>query len=108
MLLVSYLYYLSERQTEELSNDSLSVKLFLGLGADQRAPDRATLTLFKNRLLARKGEGVFEELFRGILKIARENGIKLGPSPRRVASGDIQVVDSVHTVADVNVEKSLP
>src|SRR3989304_7442385 len=90
MLLVSYLDYLSERQTEELSNDSLSVKLFLGLGAGQRAPDRATLTLFKNRLLARKGEGVFEELFRGILKIARENGIKLGPSPRRVASGDIQ------------------
>ena len=96
MLLVSYLYDLSERQTEELSNDSLSVKLFLGLGADQRAPDHATLSLFKNRLLAKKGEKVFEELFRGILKIAKEKGIKLGP---------IQVVDSVHTIADVNVEK---
>lgn len=96
MLLVSYLYDLSERQTEELSNDSLSVKLFLGLGADQRAPDHATLTLFKNRLLAKRGEKVFEDLFRGILKIAREKGIKLGP---------IQVVDSVHSIADVNVEK---
>ena len=40
MLLVSYLYYLSERQTEELSNDSLSVKLFLGLGAEIYAGDK--------------------------------------------------------------------
>ncbi len=96
MLLVSYLYNLSERQTEEVCNDSLSLKWFLGLGADQGAPDHATLSLFKSRLLARKGEKVFEDLFRGILKIAREKGIKLGP---------IQVVDSVHTIADVNVEK---
>ena len=47
-------------------------------------------------LLARKGEGVFAELFKGALRIARERGINLGR---------IQVVDSVHTIADVNVEK---
>lgn len=96
MLLVSYLYNLSERQTEEVCNDSLSIKCFLGLGADQGAPDHATLTLFKSRLLARKGEKVFDELFKGVLKIAREKGISFGR---------IQVVDSVHTTADVNVEK---
>jgi IS5 family transposase len=46
--------------------------------------------------LARKGEQVFEGLFEGILKIAAEKGIHLGR---------IQVVDSVHTTAAVNVEK---
>jgi len=96
MLLVSYLYNLSERQTEELSNDSLSVKWFLGLGADQRAPDHATLTLFKSRVLAWKGEEALRDLFQGVLGIAREKGIKMGR---------IQVVDSVHTTAEVNVEK---
>ena len=96
MLLLSYLYNFSERQTEEVCNDSLSIKCFLGLGADQTAPDHATLTLFKNRLLERKGGKVFEELFKGVLRIARERGISLGR---------IQVVDSVHTIGDVNVEK---
>ena len=96
MLLMSYLYNLSERQTEDLVNFYLPAKYFVGLGVDEAAPDHATLTLFKNRLLARKGEKVFEGLFNGVLKQAREKGISFGP---------IQVVDSVHTIADVNVEK---
>ena len=96
MLLVSYLYDLSERQVEEYVNDSLSAKNFLGLAVDEAAPDHATLTLFKNRLLARKGEKVFEQLFERVLRIAKEKGIGFGR---------IQVVDSVHTLADVNVEK---
>lgn len=96
MLLVSYLYDLSERQTEELCNDSFSVKCFLGLAADQRAPDHATLTLFKSRLLGREGEGSFKSLFQEVLKTAQRKGIKFGR---------IQVVDSTHTIADVNVAK---
>src|SRR5688572_7233639 len=96
MLLVSYLYDLSERQVEEYVNDSLSAKNFLGLAVDEAAPDHATVTLFKNRLLARKGEKVFEQLFERVLRIAKEKGISFGR---------IQVVDSVHTLADVNVEK---
>lgn len=96
MLLVSYLDNLSERQTEALCNDSLSIKSFLGLAVDEAAPDHSSLTLFKNRLLSRKGEPVFEELFKGVLRIAREKGLNFGR---------IQVVDSVHAVADVNVEK---
>ena len=96
MLLMSFLYNLSERQTEDLVNFYLPAKYFVGLGVDEAAPDHATLTLFKNRLLARKGEKVFEELFKGVIKIAREKGISFGP---------IQVVDSVHTIADVNVQK---
>lgn len=96
MLLVSYLYNLSERQVEEYVNDSLSAKNFLGLAVDEAAPDHATLTLFKNRLLGRKGEQVFEQLFKKVLSIAKEKGIGFGR---------IQVVDSVHTVANVNVAK---
>ena len=96
MLLLSYLYDLSERQTEELVTFQLPAKWFVGLAVDESAPDHATLSLFKSRLLARKGEKVFEELFKGVLGIAREKGISFGP---------IQVVDSVHTVADVNLVK---
>lgn len=96
MLLVSYLYDLSERQTEELVNYQLPAKWFVGLAVDEAAPDHATLTLFKNRLLSRKGEHVFKELFQKVIKIAREKGVSFGR---------IQVMDSVHTVADVNVEK---
>ena len=96
MLLVSYLYNLSERQTEDMVNYNLPAKYFVGLGVDEAAPDHATLTLFKNRLLERKGEKVFERLFQKVLKIAKDRGISFGP---------IQVVDSVHTVADVNPGK---
>ena len=39
MLLLSYLWNVSERMIEVLSNDSLSIGLFLGLGADEKAPD---------------------------------------------------------------------
>ena len=38
----------------------------------------------------------YEKLLKEITKIALEKGIKLGA---------LQVIDSVHTVADVNVEK---
>ena len=43
------------RMIEVLANDSLSLGLFLGLGADEKAPDHSTLTLFENRLV---GNGV--------------------------------------------------
>lgn len=96
MLLVSYLYDFSERQTEEVCNDSLSVKCFLGLAVDERPPDHSTLTVFKERLLAGGGVEAYRELFREVLRIAKEKGIQFGK---------VQVVDSTHTAADVNVEK---
>lgn len=96
MLLVSYLYNISERQVEVLANDSFSVACFLGLGADEQAPDHSTLTLFKNRLLAGGGKEAYEGLFNEIIRIAQEKGVRFGP---------IQVVDSVNMVADVNPKK---
>ena len=96
MLLLAYLWNVSERMVEELANDSLSIGLVLGLGADEKAPDHSTLTLFKNRLIENAGVKAYEGLFDEIIKIAQWNGVKFGK---------LQIVDSVHLVANVNVEK---
>ncbi len=96
MLLICYLYNISERQVEILANDSLSISFFLGLGADERAPDHSTLTLFKNRLITNAGAKAYEELFNEMIIMAMEKGVKFGK---------LQVVDSVHTIADVNLVK---
>jgi IS5 family transposase len=96
MLLLSYLYNLSERQIEELCNDSLSVKCFLGLSADERAPDHSTLTLFKARLLHGRGLTAYKDLLQEVVRLAQEKGIVLGR---------VQLVDSVHTLANVNTSK---
>jgi len=96
MLLLSYLWNVSERMIEEMADDSLSIGYFLGLGADEKAPDHSTLTLFKNRLMQNAGTGAYEELFDEIIKIAKERGVKFGK---------LQIVDSVHLTADVNIEK---
>lgn len=96
MLLLCYLWDVSERMIEVLANDSLSIGLFLELGADQKAPDHSTLTWFKDRLIEAAGLKAYEELFDEIIEIAKERGIKFGK---------LQIVDSVHVVADVNVGK---
>jgi IS5 family transposase len=96
MLLLSYLYELSERQTEVYVNDSLSAKYFLGLAVDEQAPDNSTLTTFKGRIVRQGGEGLLQELLVEVLQTAQRQG---------VVFGSIQVVDSTHTIADVNVAK---
>jgi IS5 family transposase len=96
MLLISYLYNISERQTEVMVNENLPVKFFVGLAVDEKSPDHSTLTWFKNRLIEIAGLKVYEEMFDEIIKIAREKGVKFG---------QLQIVDSVHVIADVNVRK---
>jgi len=96
MLLLSYLYDLSERQTERFANDSLSAKHFLGLAVDEAAPDHSTLTAFKKRIIDNHYIGELEELLKEIVQVAQE---------REVHFGQIQVVDSTHTVANVNTGK---
>lgn len=96
MLLLSYLYNLSERQTEEFVGDSLAARYFIGLAVDESVPDHSTLSVFKERILKREGSQAFEELLQRVVGVAREKGI---------AFGRIQVVDATHTVADVDVNK---
>lgn len=44
MLLISYLYNISERQAEVVVNENLAMKFFVGLGVDEKAPDHSIST----------------------------------------------------------------
>lgn len=95
MLLLSYLCNVSERMTEVLADDSLSMGFFLGLDADESVPGHSTLTLFKNRLISSAGTKAYEELFDETITTATKKGIEFGKLQ----------VDSVHSVANVNLIK---
>jgi len=94
MLLLSYLYDLSERQVEEFCNYFLPAKYFIGLAIDGQAPDHSTLTLFKKRILENGKLRAYERMLEQIVTIAQEAGIVFGP---------LQLVDSTHSIADVDL-----
>ena len=96
MLLLAYLYGMSERQTEEFCTYYLPAKAFIGVGITDPAPDHSTLCLFRLRLFAHAGSAAYAHLFDMIIAQAKAAG---------VVFGKVQLVDAVHTVADVNVEK---
>lgn len=99
MLFLAYLFKLSEREIERVVNDSISMKAFLGLAFDEAAPDHSSLTQWKNRILSfdtRHQRDICKEIFDEIILTAQGRGIDLGYT---------QVIDSTHTIADVNTEK---
>ena len=96
MLFISYLYGVSEREVEQLVSYHLVVKWFVGLAVDEPAPDHSTLTVFKDRFLGEDTWGKLVGCFDDLLQQAREQGLEIG---------HIQILDSVHTQADVNLEK---
>ncbi len=96
MSLLAYFYNLSERQVEVYVNENLPAKYFVGLGIDQRAPDHSTLSRFRERLTKQGNLDIFEILLAEIVQIARDSGIEFG---------SIQLIDSVHSVANVNTAK---
>jgi len=96
MELIAYLYQLTERQVEVYVNENMPAKYFVGLAADQSAPDHSTLTVFRERLVKRGRQKVFEEMLGEIVQIALRSGIRFGA---------IQIVDSVHSIANVNTDK---
>jgi IS5 family transposase len=96
MLLIAYLYNLSERQTEQHVNDSLAMKWFLGLAVDEAAPDHSTLSKFRQRLKRSGRADAFEEMLTTIVHQAQQAGVEFG---------SIQILDSSHTVANVNTSK---
>jgi IS5 family transposase len=96
MLFLSYLYDLSERDTERFVNENIPARYFLDLAVDVKAPDHSCLTVFKNRLLE---NGVWDELqsiFDGLRGQAKDHGLEFG---------HVQILDSVHTQADINAKK---
>jgi IS5 family transposase len=93
MLVISYLYGFSERQVEEATNMNLAIKEFVGLAVDEFAPDHSSLSEFNRRIREANGWQSFQAIGDDVLRQAQEAGIRLGK---------IQVVDSVHTQADVD------
>mgnify|MGYP001179287689 CR=1 FL=1 len=96
MCLLAYFYDLSDRQVEVYVNENLPAKYFVGLGLDQTAPDHSTLTVFRKRLIKQGDLGEFEGLLAEIVQMALTSGIQFGT---------LQVVDSVHSAANVNTAK---
>lgn len=96
MLFLVFLYNISERQIEERVNLDLSFKYFVGLGANELSPDHSTLTYFKKRLIEGGGKSAYDQLLKAILSEANKLGIVFGK---------IQIIDSVHSQADVNTDK---
>jgi IS5 family transposase len=96
MLLLAYLYDVSERHVEEMVTCHLPMKYFAGLAVTEKAPDHTTLKAFRRRLLENGHLAAAEEILGEIVGVAMERGIGFGP---------VQVMDSVHTVADVNTQK---
>ena len=96
MEIIAYLYKLSERQAEVYINENIPAKFFVGLAADQKAPDHSTLTVFHERLLTRGKLEVFKEMLDEIIQIALDSGVQFGA---------IQIIDSVHSVANGHTAK---
>ena len=94
--LISIIYLIA--RCEVHVNENLPAKYFVGLGVDQQAPGHATLTVFRGRLTKHGNLEIFELLLAEIVQIAMASGIQFG---------SIQVIDSVHRVANVNTAKDL-
>lgn len=96
MLFLSFLYNLSGRDTERFVNENIPAHFFLDLAITDPAPDHSSLSVFTNRLIA-AGEGArLQAILDELLQQAMGHGLRIGR---------IQLLDSVHTVADVNPEK---
>jgi hypothetical protein len=96
MLLLVYLLNVPERAIEEQCIWCISVRLFAGLGIDYAVPDYSTLTLFKRRLRKHDGISDFKVVSDGVIRQALAKGVRFG---------SIQIMDSAHSVANVNNDK---
>ena len=54
MQLISTWYGISDVQTEEMVNDSLSASSFCGLSVEDSVPDHSTLSRFRGELTSKK------------------------------------------------------
>lgn len=92
MLLVGFLYNISDRRLEEEINLNIAYKWFVGLDVDQKAPDHSSLTRFRDRLGA---EG-FRKLFNRVVEISEEKGL---------INERLTIIDSTHVEANVDISR---
>lgn len=93
MLLLSFLFDLSDRDTAAFATNTIPAKYFLGLPITEEAPDFTTLSVFRTEILERFGSDWITNVFRRVLTEAKEAGISFGT---------IHALDATHTRADVN------
>jgi IS5 family transposase len=96
MLFLSFLYDLSERDTQRFVDENIPARYFLDLALDQLAPDHSTLSIFKGRLLANGSWAHLQRIYDGLLLQAMDHGLEFG---------HVQIVDATHTRDHVNHEK---
>ncbi|PWH20945.1 MAG: hypothetical protein DDG58_00345, partial [Ardenticatenia bacterium] len=74
-----------ERQVAVYVQENLPARWFVGLAANERAPDHTTLSAFKARIVEQGQEACLEALLAEIVRQAQARG---------VVFGSIQIVDS--------------
>jgi IS5 family transposase len=74
VLFVQKCFGLSDPMAEEMLQDRLSFRRFVGLSLDDRTPDHSTISRFRTRL-RRRGHG--DTLFEQTLAVLRERGLVL-------------------------------
>jgi IS5 family transposase len=68
IMILQYLYDLSDRQLEEQLRYRLDFMFFLGLSLDEAGPDHSTLSRFRGRV----GNERFDRIFNKIVAAARQ------------------------------------
>ena len=90
MVLLQFLYDLSDREMEEQAAFNIVYKWFLGLSTEELPPDHTVLCRFRQRLGA---EG-FETLFNQVVEQARSRGF---------ITDRLHIIDSTHIAARVDL-----
>jgi IS5 family transposase len=93
MLFLAYIWNLSERRVELLCRRDIIARNYLGVSLMDPIPDHSTLSLFRKRLQDHNGSDSYSAIFDEIIRQSMDLGVTLG---------SIQVVDSVHTEANVD------
>jgi IS5 family transposase len=90
MVILQFLYDLSDRDIEEQCTWNMLFKSFLGLSAEELPPDHTVLCRFRQRLGA---EG-FQRLFNQVVEQARAQGL---------VSDRLHIIDATHMTAKVDL-----
>lgn len=96
MLFLSYLYDISDRETEDLCSSHIKCKYFIGLDITEPSPDHSLLSVFRKEIMNKFGNAWINQVFEQIVSSAIEAGLDFGR---------LQSIDSTHTIADVNTKK---
>lgn len=96
MTVLSYLFNLSDPQTEIFVKENMPARYFVGLGLHQPIPDETTLCRFRGRIVSQKRGDLLNELFGRVINKAEKLGIEIGR---------VQILDSVHTKSKINPDK---